>query len=44
VSVGEPTAYRYGMLWVEDIGCGGIVDDDCVFEFATNLREVLERH
>ena len=27
--VREPTAYGDGVLGVEYVGCGGVVDDDC---------------
>lgn len=39
--IGKPTAYRDGMLWVENVGCWGVVDDDRVFQVSTDLGEVL---
>lgn len=39
--VGEPAADGDGVLGVEDVGCGRVVDDDCFSEIATDLREVL---
>lgn len=39
--VGKPAAYRDGVLWVENVGCGGVVDDDGVFQISADLGEVL---
>lgn len=41
VSVGEPAADGYGVLWMEDVGCGGIIDDYCFAEVTTDLGEIL---
>ena len=37
MGVREPAAYGDSMLWVEDVGGGGIIDDDGFFKVATNL-------
>ena len=42
MSVGEPAADGDGVLRVEDIGCRGVVDDDCFAEVTANLGEVLK--
>jgi len=41
MSIGKPTADRDSMLWVEDIRCWRVVDDDCFSEIAANLRQVF---
>lgn len=41
MGVGEPAADGDGVLGVEDVGCGGVVDDDCFSEIAADLGEVL---
>ena len=41
MSVGEPTADRNSMLGVEDIGCWGVVDDDCILKITAQLRQIL---
>ena len=40
--VGEPAADGDGVLRVEDVGGGGVVDDDCLAEVAADLGEVLD--
>lgn len=40
--IGKPAAYGDGMLWVEYVGCRGVVDDDSVFKVSANLGEVLD--
>jgi len=42
VGVREPAADRDGVLWVEDVGGGGVVDDDCFAEVAADLGEILD--
>lgn len=42
MGIGEPTADGHGVLGVEDIGCGRVVDDDGVLEIAANLGQVLD--
>lgn len=37
VRVGEPTADRDGVLRVENVRSGRVVDDDCVLEIASDL-------
>jgi hypothetical protein len=41
VRVREPTADRDGVLRVEDVGSGRVVDDNRVLEVAPDLRQVL---
>lgn len=41
MSVGKPAADGDSMLRVEDVGCGGVVNDDCFTEVAADLGEVL---
>lgn len=41
VGVREPAADRDGMLRVEDVRGGRVVDNDSVLEIATDLREIL---
>lgn len=38
VGVREPAADRDGVLWVEDVGSGRVVDDDGILEITTDLR------
>lgn len=38
----EPTADGDSVLWVENIRCGRVIDDDGVLQVASNLREVLD--
>lgn len=40
--IGKPAAYRDGMLWVENVGCRRVVDDDGVLQVSTDLGEVLD--
>lgn len=40
--IGEPTADGYSVLGVENVGCRRVVDDDSVFQVASDLREVLD--
>lgn len=42
MGIGEPTADGHGVLRVEDVGCGRVVDDDGVFEIAADLGQVLD--
>lgn len=42
VRVREPAAYRQRVLGVEDVGRGGVVDDDGVFEIPPDLGKVLD--
>ena len=37
MSVREPATDGNRMLGVEDVGCRGIIDDDCVFQVSTDL-------
>ena len=39
--VREPTADWHGVLWVEYVGCWRVVDDDGIFQIASNLRQIL---
>jgi hypothetical protein len=41
VRIRKPTADGNCVLWVENVGCWGVVDDDCVFEVTSDLGEVL---
>ncbi len=38
----EPAADGNGVLGVEDVGCGRVVDDDGVFQIPPDLRQVLD--
>lgn len=40
--VREPTADGHGMLGVEDVGCGRVINDDGVLEVTSDLRQVLD--
>lgn len=40
--VGKPAANGYGMLGVENVGCGRVVDDDSVLQVASNLGQILD--
>ena len=40
--VGEPTADGDGVLGVENVRCGRVVDDDGVLEVAADLGEILD--
>jgi hypothetical protein len=42
VRVGKPAADGHGMLRVEDVGCGRVVDDDGVFEVSADLGEIFD--
>lgn len=42
VGIREPTADGDGMLRVEDVRCGRVVDDDGVFEVPPDLRKILD--
>jgi hypothetical protein len=42
MSIGEPTADRYGVLGVEDIGCWGVVDDDGFSKISSDLGKVFD--
>lgn len=42
VRVGEPTADGDGVLGVENVRGGGVVDDDSVLEVAADLGEVFD--
>lgn len=42
VRVREPATYRERMLGVEDVGCGGVIDDDGVFEIPSDLGQVFD--
>jgi hypothetical protein len=42
VSVREPTADRHGVLRVENVGCRGIVDDDCFSQISSNLGKIFD--
>ena len=41
MGVREPAADGDCVLWVEDVGCGGVVDDDGLAEISANLGKVL---
>ena len=41
MSIRKPAADGNGVLWVKDVRCRGVVDDDSVLEVATNLGEIL---
>ena len=43
VGIGKPAADRDGMLGVEDVRGGRVVDDDRILEVATDLRKILYR-
>lgn len=38
----KPAADRYGVLRVEDVGCGGVVDNDGILQVSANLGKVLD--
>lgn len=40
--VAEPAADRYGMLGVEDVARGRIVDDDRLPQIAAHLAQILD--
>ena len=42
MGVGEPAADGDGVLGVEDVGCGGVVDDYCFAEVTPDLGEILD--
>lgn len=42
VRVGEPAADGDGVLRVEDVGGGRVVDDDGLAEIAADLRQILD--
>jgi hypothetical protein len=42
VGIREPTADGHGVLWVEDVGGGRVIDDDGVLQVSANLRQVLD--
>ena len=42
VSIREPTSDGNGVLGMEDVGCRGVVNDDCLLQVAANLREILD--
>jgi hypothetical protein len=42
VSVGEPTADRYGVLRVENVRCRGIVDDDRFSQISSDLGKIFD--
>lgn len=42
MGVREPAAYGEGMLWMEDVGGGRIVDNDSVLQVTSELREILD--
>ena len=42
VRVAEPAANRYSMLWVEDVACRRIINDDGFSQIASNLAEILD--
>jgi len=42
VSIREPTANRHGMLWMKDIACRGVIDDDGILKVTTKLGEILQ--
>lgn len=39
--VREPTADRNGVLRVEYVRCGRVIDDDCVLEISSYLGKIL---
>lgn len=41
MGIGEPTTYGNGVLGMEDIGSGRIVDNNGFPEVTTNLRQIL---
>lgn len=40
--IGKPAADGHGMLGVEDVGSGRVVDDDGVLQVTSDLREVFD--
>ena len=40
--IGKPAADGHGMLGVEDVRCGRVVDDDGVLQVTSDLREVFD--
>lgn len=42
MGVGEPAADGHGVLRVEDVGCGRVVDYDCLAQVAADLGEVFD--
>lgn len=42
VSIREPTADRYSMLGVEDVGGRRVIDDDGVLQVPSDLRKVFD--
>lgn len=43
VRVVEPSRDGYGVVRVEDVGCGRVVDNDARLHRPTKLREILPR-
>lgn len=41
MSIREPAADRHRVLWVEDVRCRGVVDDDGILQISTDLRKIL---
>lgn len=39
--VGKPATYGNGVLRVEDVGCGRVVDDDRVLQISSNLGQIF---
>ena len=42
VSITEPAADRDGVLWVEDVAGGGVVDDDGFAKISADLAEIFD--
>ena len=42
MGVGEPATDGDCMLWMEDVGCGRIIDDDSLSQVTAHLGKVLE--
>ena len=42
MSVGEPRGNRHGVLRMEYVRRGGVVDDDCLAERTTDLAQILD--
>jgi hypothetical protein len=42
VRIVEPGRYRHSVVWVKDVRCGRVIDDDAVFHLSAQLRQVLD--
>lgn len=42
MSIREPTADGNGVLWVKDVRCWRVVDDDGTFQVSPDLRKIFD--